>query len=325
VTLRQRIRFYQQLAVLLRAGLPIRASIDRLKERLRGNQLAVLSKNLASGERLGEAFAAAGFLPFESNLIVAGEQSGQLESIFDHIAQFWQRELEFRQALLRPLYYPVVILNLAVILGSGIELFTTPWPVVATHFFLHLAALWGAGILLFFVAKFTWSSPAMKRFWLFLPIIGRALRATFAYRWITSLRLEFTAGISFHRAISDAWRASGFPGSERTATESEEALRAGSSLTALMSGWKQLPREWVDFIETGEVSGGFEAAFKNLEAEAARDWTLAQQRMSDWVPKIVYFGALLIVAFQVIQLVEKVYINPITNMENQIDNGTLGN
>jgi hypothetical protein len=34
VTLRHRIRFYQQLAVLVRAGLPIRTILLRLRERL---------------------------------------------------------------------------------------------------------------------------------------------------------------------------------------------------------------------------------------------------------------------------------------------------
>ena len=60
--------------------------------------MAILSQKLGQGERLGDAFAAAHFLPFETNLVAAGERGGQLESIFDHIAQFWQRELEFRQA-----------------------------------------------------------------------------------------------------------------------------------------------------------------------------------------------------------------------------------
>jgi len=320
VTLRQRIRFYQQLAVLLRAGLPIRASIDRLRERIGGPELATLSQKIGAGERLGEAFAAANFLPFESNLVVAGERSGQLETIFDHIAQFWQRELEFRQALVQPLIYPIIVVNLAVILGSGLELLTASWNVAVEHLMLRLVVLYVVGFLVFLFARFTWSSPQLKRFWLKVPIVGRALRAAFAYRWITALRLEFGAGISLYRAVGDAWRSSGFVNCDQIGKEGEEAMRGGASLSALVAKWRQLPRDWVDFIETGEVSGGFESAFTQLEKEAARNWTLAQQRMSIWLPKIAYFAALLIAAIPVFQVAKQVLVDPVNDALNQIDN-----
>ncbi len=319
MTLRQRIRFYQQFAVLLRAGLPVRASVDRLRERVSGPELAVLSRKIGDGERLGEAFAAAKFLPFESNLVAAGERSGQLETIFEHIAQFWQRELEFRQALMLPLYYPVVILHLAIILGSGIELVTLPWPVVAFHLAARMAVLYAAGLMLFLLARFTWSSPELKRFWLYVPFVGRALRAAFAYRWIAALRLEFGAGMSLYRAVGDAWRSSGFVDCERIGKEGEQAMLGGASLSSLVVKWKQLPRDWVDFIETGEVSGGFESAFTNLEAEAARTWTLAQQSMANWVPKIVYFIALIVAGAEVGSLVYHVTIEPLNEVQKVID------
>lgn len=320
MTLRQRIRFFQQIAVLIRAGLPVRHSVDRMHERMRVPELAVLSEKIGDGDRLGEAFAAARFLPFESNLVTAGERSGQLEVIFDRLAQFWQRELEFRQALIRPLGYPILVVNLAVIVGCGVELLTLPWPVVVAHLILRMAFLYAAGFILFVLAKVTWSSQGMKRFWLYTPFIGRALRTSFAYRWITALRIEFSAGISLYRAVGDAWRASGFVDCERLGREGEEAVRTGTNLSALVAGWGQLPRDWVDFIATGEVSGGFDEAFKNLEAEAARDWTLAQQRMAEWVPKIAYFAALLIAAVPVFFAAKHLLVDPISDAVKQIDN-----
>jgi type IV pilus assembly protein PilC len=319
VTLRQRIRFFQQIAVLIRAGLPIRTSVDRLRERMRVPALAVLSEKIGGGDRLGEAFAAARFLPFESNLVTAGERSGHLETIFDLLAQFWQRELEFRQAFLLPLSYPIVVLNLAVIIGCGVELLTLPWPVVLAHFILRMAYLYGAGIIIFVLAKVTWSSQQMKRFWLRVPLVGRALRTSFAYRWITALRIEFGAGISLSRAVGDAWRASGFVNCDRLATEGEEAMRGGTDLSALVAGWRQLPGDWVDFIATGEVSGQFDEAFRNLEAEAARDWSLAQAKMAYWLPRMVYFAALLVAAASIVQVGKLVYVDPIVNAEKQLD------
>ncbi len=319
MTLRARIRFYQQMAVLLRAGLPIRSSIERLRDRLGGRELPLLAQKLADGERLADSFAAAHFLPFESNLLAAGERSGQLETVCDHIAQFWQRELEFRQALVAPLVYPIVVLHFSVLLSSGIVLLTASWPAAVMALITNLVVLYVSLFLIYIVARVTWSSPALKALWLRVPIIGSALRAAFAYRWITALRIEFSAGVSLYRAVGDAWRSSGFVNCEQLGQEGEEAMRSGASLVTLVKKWRQLPRDWIDFIETGEVSGKFDEAFRNLEAEAARNWTFAQQRMSNWLPKIVYFLALLVVASQVIALGKKVIIASITQAEKAID------
>lgn len=320
MTLRARIRFYQQMAVLTRAGLPIRSSIERLRDRLGGNQLAVLAQKLSEGERLADSFATAGFPPFETNLIAAGERSGHLDTICDHIAQFWQRELEFRQALIAPLIYPIVVLHFSVLLSSAAVLLTGTWVQAVHALVINFVVLEGSLLTTYALARATWTNPAMKAFWLRVPIIGSALRAAFAYRWITALRIEFGAGVSIYRAVGDAWRSSGFVNCERLGQEAEEAMRGGTSLVALVTKWRQLPRDWIDFIETGEVSGKFEEAFIALETEAARNWTLSQQRMSNWLPKIVYFAALLVVAFQIIQVGKTIYVDPITQAEKALDN-----
>jgi len=326
VTLRQRIRFYQQLAVLVRAGVPIRASLLRLREKERGagNQAAILSEKVNAGERIGEAFAAAGFSPFECHLVTAGERSARLDTVFEHLSEFWARELEMRHALIRPLYYPMVVLHLAVLLWALVELATLSWPVVLVHFMMRMALLYVVGFVVYTGVRVSWSSEIMRRVWLYVPIIGRSLRMAYAYRWITALKLEFSAGISLSRAVADAWRASGSVGCDRLAEEGEEAMRQGVDLSKLVLRWKQLPHDWVDFIETGEISGAFETAFKNLEEEAARSWKLAQERMSQWVSKTVYFFVLLIVAAVVARLMYQVEVAPMIDAEKQIDNAVNG-
>jgi type IV pilus assembly protein PilC len=325
VTLRHRIRFYQQLAVLVRAGLPIRAGLQRLKERLAEKELAILSEKVNAGERLGDAFAAAGFSPFECHLVTAGERSARLDAVFQHLSEYWTRELEMRQALRRPLYYPLFVLHLAILVLAVVEFAATvPWPVVLVHFIMRLALLYVIGFVVYTLVRVSWSSEIMRRIWLRVPIIGSALAAACAYRWITALKLEFGAGIPLSRAVGDAWRASGYLECDRFAAEGEQAMREGTELSKLVLRWKQLPRDWIDFIETGEISGALEAAFKTLEAEAARTWSLARQRMAEWVPKILYFVVLLIVAAVVATIMYKVYVGSIVDAESQIDKAVNG-
>jgi type II secretory pathway component PulF len=285
-------------------------------------ELTLLSEKVNAGERLGDAFTAAGFSPFECHLVTAGERSAQLDTIFEHLSEHWARELKMRQALIHPLYYPLVVLHLAILVGAVVEATTTALSVVVVHFIMALALLYIIGFVVYIVVRASWSSPGMRRFWLHVPIIGNSLRTTYAYRWITALKLEFTAGVSLARAVGDAWRASGYVECDRLAEEGEQAMREGVDLSKLVLRWKQLPRDWVDFIATAEISGAFEAVFKNLEAEAAHAWSMAQQRMADWLPKIVYFVVLLIVAVQVGKLMYQVEVAPMVDVEKQIENAT---
>ncbi len=300
----------------------LRTSLERLKGRVSGRELAILSEKINAGERVTEAFVAAGFSPFECHLVAAGERSAQLDSIFQHLSEFWARELQMRQALIRPLYYPIVVLHLAVLLGALIESMTASWPVALFHLVLSLGSLYLVGFLVYLLMRLSWASGVMRRIWLWVPIVGGSLRTAFAYRWITALKLEFNAGIPLSRAVGDAWRASGYVNCERTAKEGEEAMLDGMTLSSLMLNWRQLPRDWIDFVETGEVSGALSAALTNLEAEAARSWSLAQERMAEWLPKIVYFVVLLIVAVVVGQLMYKVEVQPSLDAIKQIDDAT---
>ncbi len=298
--LRHRIRFYQQLAVLARAGVPLRNGLERLKERIPGREIDVLRKKINAGEPVGDAFTAAGFSPFECHLVAAGERSARLESVYQHLAEFWLRQREMIDALVGQIYYPLIVLNLAVLGGGLIQLVSSSWPVVIIKLIVSFAWLYGIGFILFTVLRVSWQSEVAQFFWLRLPIIGRTLSTAYAYRWITALRLEYAAGVPLPDAAADAWRASGYVGREELARQAEHDLREGAELSTLVQGWRRLPRDWVDFIETGEISGALDTSFENLEAEAARSWKIAQQRMTEWVPKIIYFVILIAVGLQVV-------------------------
>ena len=308
--------------MLVRAGLPIRTTLERLQERMAVRELTVLSEKVNAGERLGDAFTAAGFSPFECHLVTAGERSAQLDTIFEHLSEHWARELKMRHAMVQPLYYPLAVLHLAIVVGGIVEATTTAWPVVAVHFIMALALLYTICLVVYVVARVMWSSPIMRRVWLHMPIIGNSLRTTYAYRWITALRLEFAAGVSLSRAVGDAWRASGYIDCDRFAEEGEQAMREKVNLSKLVAQWKQLPRDWADFIATAEISGAFEEVFKNLETETAHAWSMAQQRMTEWLPKIAYFFVLLIAAVVIINLFSRVLDT--TDIQKQIDNAVNG-
>ena len=320
MNVRQRIRFYQQLAVLARAGSPLRTSLERLQVKIPGEEVAALSREISEGKSLGEAFATAGFSPFETNLVAAGERSAQMEAVFEHLAEFWTREKHLFEGLTQRLYYPIVVLHLAILVSAFLQYLTSGIVSSILTLVTSFTLVYGMGVALYLVVRLTWRAPAGQAFWFRVPIIGSAVSRAYAYRWITALRLEYEAGIPIPNAVADAWRASGFAQGEQIAAQSDQALRQGNELSSLLPQWPQLPRDWIDFIETGEISGTLGTALLNLENEAARSWTLAQQRMTEWVPKIVSFVLLLIVAAQIGFMYYRVVVVPTSEITNQINN-----
>ena len=323
MTLRQRIRFYQQLAVLTRAGVPLRTGLERLQDRIPSREMTVLSRQISQGDSLGDALTAAGFSPFESNLVTAGERSAQLDIVLQHLSEFWSRQQQMFQAITRQLYYPFVILILSFIVGALFDFIFSSWLVALVHF-VESIAIYGAGaFVIYTVIRVSWKSDAAQRFWVAIPLIGSTLSTAYSYRWITAVKLEYGAGIPMPDAVADAWRASGYAGRNLRAEEGQQALREGVELSTLVQKWKQLPRDWVDFIETGEIAGALETAFANLESESSRAWDNAQKRMTDWVPKIIYFTALLIVGAQVFTLAYQLYQHEVIDPMNAV-NAALG-
>jgi general secretion pathway protein F len=319
MTLRHRIRFYQQLAVLARAGVPMRASLQRMEKKVSGPEVSILARQIEQGQTIGEAFTAAGFSPFECHLVAAGERSAQLETIFDRLSQFWTRELHLGQAIVRSLYYPIVLIHLGILVG-GLMQFVTKGTVPAISYLVeNFGILYLAGFILYVVIRTTWRSDVAKGFWLFVPLIGGALSTVFAYRWITALRLEFAAGVPFPDAVADAWHASGYIGSETKAQEGRDGLRSGEQLSGLVQRWRQLPRDWIDFVETGEISGEYEAMFVNMETEAMRNWNLAQERLTEWLPKIFGFAVLLVAGYQIYVLMNQSMTGQVEQVEKIIN------
>jgi type II secretory pathway component PulF len=322
MTLKTRIRFYQQLAVLARAGVPMRTSLQRMEKKVSGPEIATLTRQIEQGQTVGEAFTAAGFSPFECHLVAAGERSAQLETIFDRLSQFWTRELHLGQAIVRSLYYPIVLIHLGILVGALIQFVSTGMGPAIVYLVEKFAGVYLAGFILYVVIRATWKSDAAKGFWLFVPLIGGALSSAFAYRWITALRLEFSAGVPFPDAVADAWRASGYIGSETKAEEGRAGLRSGEPLSIFVQRWRQLPRDWIDFVETGEISGEYEAMFGNMETEAARNWTLAQERLTEWLPKIFGFAVLLVAGYQIYGLMNQSMNGQVDQVQKMIDDAT---
>jgi type II secretory pathway component PulF len=297
-----------------RAGIPISVSVERIRQKINSSSLTQLAERLANGEPVAASFEKVGeFSPFEVNLINVGVQTARLEEVFTHLAEYWSKESELGATLLAQSLYPAIVVHVAIFIsglpglvqiGFGGFLYN----IIYNGFMVYMVCIPAA-----VVAVYTWHSEAGQKFWMAWPLIGPALISTYVFRWITALRLEYAAGIPLPDAASDAWKASGFIGCQGLATDAFNLIREGNPLSILMKKWPYIPKDWADFVDSGEQAGTLETTFETLGSEASQSALRAQDRLRVWMPRVVFAFLMIIVGFLMMQALFA-FLKPISDI-----------
>ena len=111
---REMVNFTQELAALLKAGLPLDRSLQALEQvTSRSAMKAILAqvlRDLQEGKTLGEGLSRARiFSPLYVSLVQAGETGGFLEEALDRLGDYLKTVSEFRSYLLTALIYPMIL------------------------------------------------------------------------------------------------------------------------------------------------------------------------------------------------------------------------
>ena len=121
-----------ELATLLRASLPLDRALDTMS-RLAANPVRrELTENIAreirSGASLSQAMERQGavFDRFYLNMVRAGEASGALDLALERLAEFKARARELRESIISSLFYPAILIGLAIIAVAVMLAFVVP-------------------------------------------------------------------------------------------------------------------------------------------------------------------------------------------------------
>jgi general secretion pathway protein F len=115
-------RFGRTLGSLLRSGVPVLTAMKIVRNIVNNNAIAEAIDDAM--ENIGQGTSIAGplsrsrwFPPMVVQMISVGEQSGELESMLDKIADVYEREAEGRLTAMTSMLEPVMILVMGVVVG----------------------------------------------------------------------------------------------------------------------------------------------------------------------------------------------------------------
>ena len=294
--------FNQQLAALVRAGIPILQAISMLRKRATSAKLRAVLGNvedqIRGGAALSEAFASQGpiFPRIYTASILAGERSGALDEVLSRYVSYMRRNVALRRKIRGALAYPlfllfasacmVVFLTIYVVprmadlfTNFGNELPTVTQIVVGLSRWMSSNVFWfGPLVIVGSVLLYLWSRTPIGKLQISALILKVPLAGSLAVQLSVaqatrSLATLLAGGIT----LVESWEiASESITNLELRRRSESILpmiREGRSFTESLesSGW--MPALAVDMIGIGERSGSLRemldevAVFYDAESE----------------------------------------------------------
>jgi len=276
--------FNQQLAALIRAGIPILQAISMLRKRAASARLrAVLGdveEEIRGGSALSEAFAAQGqvFPRIYTASILAGERSGALDEVLSRYVTYMRRSVGLRRKIRGALAYPVFLLfaSLCMITFLSVyvvprmsELFTgfgsdLPLPtkiVVGLSHWLTANVFWfgplviGGAVLFYLWSRTLQGRLKLDAFVLKVPFAGPLVVQLSVAQATRSLATLLAGGIT----LVESWEIASESISNRELRRRSAAIlpmiREGRSFTESLESAAWLPLLALDMIGIGERSG----------------------------------------------------------------------
>src|SRR5438552_8717188 len=284
--------FNQQLLTLLKAGLPILASLDLLIKRQKDGYFKALLQNVRErvkgGESLSEAFSAQNVFPkIYTTTLMAGEKSGNMDEVLTRYISFQRLTLTFKKKLAVSLVYPTLLVAVVLIMLVFLVTYVVPQfaklyedlnaqlPVITLvmlNIGTHAQRYAPVGLVVLVVAiALIWrwkasdsGSEWLDRAMLQLPVVGSILInhqvATFPRMLSTLLAggmplvpgLEMACSSMRSRRIVNGVR------------EAAVRVREGQTLARSLEEQKMFPELSVEMIEVGESTGALPAMLNSV-------------------------------------------------------------
>ncbi len=291
--------FNQELAALLRSGLPLLQALDLMLERMEDDAfrplLGEIRDRVKSGADLSDAFAAYGdvFPRLYAPTLKAGERSGELEAVVRRFIRYQRLMLDARRRAVSALVYPAVLIGLSIAMILVLTFFVVPkfsaffegmdneLPLV-TRIVLGVAGFTSRQVVL--VPNWVWlavaavagvltlrawsrtarGAEALDRAKLKLPLLGEVLHRFSLSEFCRALGTLITGGMPLVPALEIATAAIGNASIRAALAPRIQMVREGKPFHAMLDDSGAFPAMAIDMIKVGEATGSLDEMLGNV-------------------------------------------------------------
>jgi type IV pilus assembly protein PilC len=287
INMREFLVFNQELATLLKAGMPLVQSLDLLQRRVQSptfkNVLTDIHERVRSGTALSDAFGAHGdlFPRVYTASLLAGERSGNLDAVLRRYVEYTKIIAKVKSKTVSALVYPAILVTLSIGLVSIIVLKVVPafsdfyssfgaeLPLV-TRIILKVSDValndfWfiTLGVAAAVAATVTWvrqpgQQARFDRLLLGLPMLGQVARKFATSQMARTLATLLGGGLPLVNALDIAARSVGNQFMAKQLDVVSARVREGESFAAALEARRVFPEVAVKMAEVGESTGALQ-------------------------------------------------------------------
>ncbi len=332
--------FTRQLAVLLKAGIPLAEALAALSEQVDNKRfqliLAGVRQKVNEGGALAEALVVHPkiFPDLYTNMVRSGEAAGNLDAVLARLSDFLDAQHALRSKIMGAMTYPIIMMVVGTLVMGVLMTAAVP-PIAAIFEDAGKALPWNTQLLI------AVSSITGKYWWVVVPILvggglavrrwsrskkGRARIDRLALRmWLIGPLVRYVAVARFARTLA-TMLASGVPlltaleivkrvlnntVLEKVVEEARVAIREGESIATTLKRSGQFPSMMCHMVAVGERSGELEAMLENVASAYERDVDAKVARLTTMLSPLMIVGMAIGVGFIVFSI-----ITPILDMQS---------
>lgn len=323
--------FNQELAALLKAGLPLLQAMDLMLERMHNphfqSVLTDVRDRLKSGSDLSDAFAAHGeqFPRLYPSSLKAGERSGELELVIRRFIRYMKLLLDARRRVISALVYPAVLVCLSIAMIAIMALFVVPkfmgffeelgtdLPLItqvvlsistfaSANWPLLLVLLVGAVLALRSWGRTDSGRLAFDRLKLRLPLMGPVLHRFALSEFCRSLSTLLAGGIPLVPAFEIAISSVGNAHVRNRLEPTIQMVREGKPFYAALEKSEIFLEMSIDMVKVGETTGSLDDMLNSVSEFLDEQVETRMQRLLSLVEPLMLVFMGIIIAILLISI-----------------------
>ena len=322
--------FYDQLASLMKNGVPLLRSLSVLRDQTSvlplKNALDDVISRIEDGESLGDAFEnhPKVFSEMAVNMARAGTEGGFLEDALGRVALFTEQQDELRSRTIGALIYPAVLASIGTLVVAVLLVFFVPkfgemfdalrekgqLPAITDWLlsFSELLQTYGIFILLAFAALYLALRVQLRtdrgreiadRFKIKLPLFGMIFRNLAVARFCRVLGTLLHNGVPILKGLNISSDAAGNKVLSDAINDATENITSGASLSVPLASSGHFPKNVTEMISVAEESNTLDTVLVNIADGLEKQTT----RRLDLIVKLIEPLMLLVMAIVILIVV----------------------
>lgn len=329
--------FAKHLAMMIKAGLPLKEGVVMIEEQTRSKKFSRILKDvvkrLENGEPLGESLAQypQTFSQLFTDMIKMGEQSGNLERNLDYLADQIEKSFALKRKVISAMIYPIIILISTFGLGAALSLFILPklipffkslkvelplstkillfiTELIQNYGLLFLAALFLLILFFIVISRLRLIRLINHKIILKIPIAGTISKNLNLALFSRTLGALVKSGIPIVEALDITADTLNNLVYQKEIRKISSKVQSGKKISTYLKTKKKLfPATFSGMVMVGEKTGNLEQSLFYLSEFYGKEVDNTTQRLSTILEPVLLIIIGLIVAFIAVSIISPIY------------------